>query len=294
MRRHPFSERQNDEESLRLLRARQATFFRASAVLIAQMVTTVALPIGGAIYGLFDAEVRPFVAFFSLLATLVDIVVLDRSMKRYLTRSAKIAEEFDCRVLDIEWNAAVAGERLDRERLRDADSSYGPQIKDSKLRDWYPVSDGQSVPLARFLCQRANAVYDSSLRIVYATCLIWAVVTILVGFGLAAFAQNIPFRGLALALVPAAPIVVWTLREYFRNRDVVASQKALKGVLGGLIDRVKSGALSEEEAKRSSRLVQDAHYVRRSASPVLLPGIYQLSRSRLEREMKLAAEDMSR
>lgn len=279
--------RQNSDANLRLLRARQQMFHRAKVIFIVQLVLTVMAPVAGAVVGLFVAEARPTIALVSLLLTVLDVAVLDRAQRRFVKNGAKIAERFDCSVLQMPWNSLAAGKPLDDEAIDEAATSWKRRRKDKGLRDWYPAEVGDaSLELARLICQRTNLWYDGRLRRLngsIALFLAWAVPVALL---IACFLLNVPFREIATVLTPAAPVMVWAIREHFRQKDTAEAQDQTKSEAEGYLASIKQGKMNADDALRAARDVQNGLYARRAASPMVMPGLYQLFRPGLERQMK--------
>jgi hypothetical protein len=264
--------RQNEPANIRLLRARQQLFYRAKVVFVIQLILTVLLPAGGAIVGLVNEAARPAVAVFSLLVTLVDATVLDRLQRRYVRGGAKIAECFDCSVLDLPWNSLSAGKVLDAEVIEEAATAWARRHDDTDLVDWYPSEVGQTdLSRARLLCHRSNIWYDATLRRFNGSLVLLIAWVIPVGLALACWLSNVPFQQVAIVLTPAAPVLVWSVREYFRQKDTAEGQDQTKGEVETILTRIEAGEVTEDEARLLARDVQNG-----------------LRRAALERQMKAA------
>lgn len=284
--------RQNSDANLRLLRARQQMFHRAKMVFIIELVLTVLAPVAGALVGLFVAELRPTIALVSLALTALDVAVLDRAQRRFVKYGAKIAERFDCSVLQMTWNTLAAGKPLDDEVVDEAATSWERRRNNKGLENWYPEEVGQtSLEAARFICQRTNLWYDGRLRRLngsIALGLAWIVPTALL---VACWFLNIPFREIATVLTPAAPVMIWAIREHFRQKDTAEAQDQTKSEVEAYLAKLKQGKMDAEDALQAARDVQNALYARRAASPMVMPGLYQLFRPELERQMKAGAAE---
>src|ERR1019366_8351439 len=125
---------------------------------------------------------------------------------------------------------------------------------DDKLRDWYPSEIGDApLPLARVMCQRANAWYDSSLRQGYGTLLLAIVCVAFIAFILAGLVLKLSLLDLtATVLTPAAPALIWCLREHFRQRDVVEMSETTKTEAEALCERAAVGGCDDDECKAST------------------------------------------
>jgi hypothetical protein len=130
-------ERQNEEPQLKLLRARQQLYSHATTLLVVQLVLTLLVPLAGAILAAFRPDAKPYVAAAALTVLLLDILLLDRQQKTLLKRAAKIAEQFDCAVLELPWDEFTVGERIETEEIHSAAKAYAKSHDDKLLRDWY-------------------------------------------------------------------------------------------------------------------------------------------------------------
>lgn len=285
-------ERQNAQPQLGLLRARQQTYAQASRLLVMQLVLTVAIPVASAIAGLVAPALRPYAAALALLITVADVAVLDRLQRKTLRLAAKIAEAFDEQVLEIPWNKFVAGKRADPEAIAGAAAAWTRRKSDAKLIDWYPPAVGKApMHLARIICQRTNLWYDATLRRHYGDWVRGVGGLMVVGLFFGALLAGLTIElFVTTVLAPAAPVLTWSMREYFRQKDTADAQETLKGDAEALWDRAKAGACGEPECLAQSREFQNAIYTRRSTSPLIIPWLYPLRRPEMERQMNQGAE----
>jgi hypothetical protein len=287
---------QNAEPQVRLLRARRRIYTQGKRLLSLQIFLTIGVPVIGAFSALVWPEVKGVVAFASIVITIIDVTVFDRFQKAIIKTAAKMQEQFDCTVLQLPWDNFTVGAKVDPEAIHAASSKWLAGQLDPKLRDWYPLIVGE-VPLhlARIICQRTNLWYDSKLRGQYGRGVLGVTIgltLLLVVFGL--------IRGLTIdafvltVLAPAAPIVIWGVREYLRQRDATEVLDRVRSEAEALWERAKTGACSEPECTIQSRQFQNAIYERRSKSPLIFDWIYKIQRPRLEDQMNRGAEEFIR
>ena len=286
---------QNGEEGLKLLRARTHIYTCAKRMMVIQLLLTVIVPIAGAVLVLFRPEFRAHVAAASLAIVIFDPLVLDRQYKLLIKRAAKIAEQFDCTVLSLPWDQFTVGDRIDAEDIHAAARAYATHHDDANLLGWYPESVGAApLHLARIICQRANLRYDSELRRSYAV--IIQIIVWVLSCGLAAYGlfQNMQMRDLVLSMAPAAPLLAWAAREYYRQRDTADLLEDLKKEAEKLWAQAQVGACDADGCLQKSREFQNAIYARRATSQLVMPFLYQIKRSRLEDEMNYGAVTLLR
>lgn len=283
-------DRQNDEQQLRLMRARQWTYKVATRFLTAQIVLTIIIPILGSIFTIFFPGLRPHVAALSLAILVLDTVYLDRHYKNLVKRSAKISEQFDCAVLDLPWNNFVVGEKVEPEDVGAAERAWAEKEGDDELLNWYPPAAGaMPIRLGRILCQRTNLRYDSSLRQTFGCVILALVATVLGGLIVAGLIEDLSLTSWVLTLAPATPLLSWAGREYYRQRDTIEQLDTLKAKAISFGDEALAGTSNDAECLERSRAFQDAIYLRRATAPLVIPYLYQLKRPALEGEMEDAA-----
>ncbi|MES2443943.1 MAG: S-4TM family putative pore-forming effector [Pseudomonadota bacterium] len=285
---------QNEPRALELLKARQSTYRRASLVQGAQLVVAVVLPLALAVIGLVCEESRPWVAITALAAVIFDTLVLDRRQRLLLERAAKISEQFDCEILEMDWDSFTAGRKLDRETIVGTARSW--RGDEATIRDWYPpVVAVAPVHLARLICQRANLWYDSSLRKRLADGLLIASLVVVVLGLVIGLAMHFDVEAFATTLVaPATPFLAWSIRERYRQSDAASAIETIKSEAEDVWKLAAAGTCGPDETSARSRRFQNAIYGRRVANPLPLPFIYQLIRGEKEVEMNAGAEDMLR
>ena len=280
---------QNSEPFLRLLRARQHIYFEATRLQIVQFVVII-FPIFGALIGLCVEPARPWIAAGALLFLILDTAWLDRAERTKLKTAAKISEQFDCDLLKMNWNQFAAGKQPDPELIEAAAQSY--KQDEQRIQNWYPNNVGK-VPLhiARIICQRTNLWYDSELRCSYGKLLILCAAVLFAGLLVIGFAANLKLIDfVAIVLTPSAPVLIWALRENFRQRDVAEAAQIVKLEAEVLFDGVKAGTCDEVACTTKSRELQDAIYRSRATSPLIFPLIYKILRPEMEVQMNAGAD----
>ena len=282
-------ERQNFHEFLRLLRARSELYRQAVHVQVAQLTLTVLVPVIIAITGVLVPSTRPYVATTAIAITLLDIALLDRTMKRRLKIAALVCEEFDCALLNLPWNRFTAGKRPEPETIASADRRW-PE-GNSKLLNWYPAAVGVApLHLARIVCQRTNLWYDATLRERYSNVLLVVALFIVLALVAVGLIANLTLTDFVVTILsPCAPLLSWALRDAFRQRDAADAQKTARGEAEALWELVIDGGCTDEECTRRSREFQNTIFQRRVSNPLLFPLIYKRLRPGMEADMNQGA-----
>jgi hypothetical protein len=286
---------QNEEAQIKLLRARTHIYGRATLLMTFQVLLTVIAPVAGAALSVFWPASRAYVAAISLAAVIIDSLVLDRQYKLLMKRAAKIAEQFDCTVLEIGWDQFTVGDRVDAEDIHSDARSYSARHDDAKLRGWYPESVGSApLHLARIICQRTNLRYDRQLRRSYGIIIQVVTIAIVGGLFISCLVQNLPMADWVLTMAPAAPVLGWAAREYYRQRDTADFLEDLMKEAKRVWGQAISGECGAVDCGHRSREFQNAIYSRRANSPLVMPFLYRIKRLQLEDEMNAGADDFLR
>jgi hypothetical protein len=288
-------EHQNAEPQLKFLRARQQLYASATTFLVLQLFLTLLVPLAGAILAAFRPDAKPYVAAAALTVLLLDILVLDRQQKTLLKRAAKIAEQFDCAVLELPWNEFTVGERVETEEIHSTAKVYAKRHDDKLLRDWYPPEVG-TIPLslARIICQRTNLHYDRRLRVSYGNVILTGASSVVLAIWIYGLANNLSITVWVLTMAPAIPVLAWAGREFYRQRDSAEPLEKLLREARKFWNEALSNGCEENYCLTKSREFQDAIYSRRTGSPLIFPLVYRLRRSSLEDEMHEGAADFLR
>ena len=285
--------RQNESESLQLSRAQRYFYARAKRLSLVQIALAGSTPIVSAVAAAINPVVSAWTALAGIVVSLVDFGVLDLQQRRFRKLAGSIQEEFDCRVLDLEWNEPFAGPRPTPEDIHEGASEYRDD-PGAPLRDWYPLAV-KSLPIhqGRVICQRTNCWWDSKLRRRYATWIVAVVSAIGVFVLVVALAGGMTVEKFVLAvLAPLSPTLLWAIREVHRQRDVASALDGLKEYGRSLWNSVLSGALDQAHTTVRSRELQDAILYRRRESPFVFDWAYRRLRNKFEDQMNVGADAM--
>ena len=199
---------------------------------------------------------------------------------------------FDTEVLGLPWSAHVAGAQPSPEQIAQAADAW--KGGDDNLRDWYPTAVGRApLHLGRVICQRTNLWYDAELRRKYSGILLSAVLIgcgLLVVIGLSKNMTLVDFA--ATILTPAAPMLTWALRDFYRQRDTADAQTTARAEVDQLWALVISDKCGPDECASRARELQNTIFTRRSSSPLIFPGIYNRLRPGMEAQMNVGADEL--
>ncbi|MBB3034747.1 S-4TM family putative pore-forming effector [Alteriqipengyuania lutimaris] len=284
--------RQNKEPYFGLLQARQWLWKIAERWLVIQMVAVIPVPIIGAIIALSVPEHRASVAVGAILLTLLDALFIDRRYRHAVKVAAKASEAYDTKLFKLPWNELAAGPKLQPEQITSARRTWDEKRSSDQLIDWYPTSvDNAPFHVARLICQRVNVTYDSALRMIYSQILFWGAILVALALtGIALLSDASLSEVLLSYLFPIAPLLIFAIREGFRQRDAAEANQQIRNAAQAVVEDVIERGCTAEECTHKSVQLQAAIYTRRALNPLVAPGLYGLFRNKLEKDMNEGAD----
>lgn len=290
---HQIDVEQNKAERLELLRAQRKFYARAKLYQNSFAFIAVLLPVLGVLFVASTPAVRPFLGLGSILVLLFEVWIVSRRQRENCRRGAKVQEQFDTEVLQLEWNRLVAGSRVDAEEIRDIARGPLSGAERARLENWYePVFSRLPLPLARLLCQRTNVTYNLRVRKSYSRILQGAAVLLAVVLTCVGISEDLTVNELIVTLyLPALPLATFLLREHRKQDDTIESLANLKTEVEKAWDKALGGA-SDAELTTSARALQDAIYRHRASNPLVFDWLYNWLRNRNEDLTRHAADKL--
>src|SRR5712664_667645 len=288
-----ISSRQNLPENIQLLAAQRHLYSRVKRLAAIQTLLVGFTPVLSAFVVAGVPEWDIWAAFIGIVVALCDSVWLDAKQNSLRTLAASVQETFDCDVLQLPWNGALAGRHPSPEDVHEAAEACS-LTSATPLHDWYPRAvSSLALYEGRLVCQRTNCWWDSKLRKRYGT---W-IVSILSSLSLAVFLLGL-VKGMSLqkfvlaVMTPLLPAVIWAARELRRQIESARESDRLKEYGESLWEQVVAGKVAEPEVVKRSRELQDAILVRRRESAPVLNWVYKALRSKHEDQMNVGAQKM--
>jgi len=288
-----ITSRQNSPENVRLLAAQRCLYSRAKRLAAIQVFLAGLTPVVGAIAVALNPDADTWAAFAGIVVAFVDTIWLDPKQKRLRNLGASVQESFDCNVLQLPWNAALAGRRPSPEDIHEAAEGHTPSSA-APLENWYPHAVSV-LPLyqGRLICQRTNCWWDSKLRQRYGNWIFGTVFVLSVCVFALGLLNGMSLQKFVLAVMaPLLPAALWAGREWRRQSETALESDHQKEETESLWNQVVGGEVAELEVSRRSRELQDAILVRRRGNAPVFDWVYRRLRSKQEDQMNVAAEVM--
>ena len=280
--------KENDPNNIELLAAQKQLYLRAKKIFLIQILFTSVIIVLLSILNLFY-NFSKIISIYSLLISLIDLLLIKDSINNIKIQAAGIQEQFDTEVLSIPRNNII--EEVDSEIICRFSKQHRKIDKDySKLKDWYSTSIKEiNGPISKIICQRSNIVYDYTLRknyniflsiLIGFMCLVVLVLSIIKEDNLATF--------ILTGLLPIFPILSLLIQVLKDNRSSNKTLEKLKKTADDIWNKVLIG--HEINLLDNSRSLQNIIYQNRINSPLIFEWFYNLKRKQLEEEMYYSVE----
>ncbi len=276
---------QNKPENIRKLKAQRQLYREAKRILIIQIILTVPVTIIVSLLKLylkdnFQIDISQYAALYGIGLSLIDIIFFNTMIGTYRTDAAKIQEEFDCDVYDMEWNKIFVEKKVGIEIINKYSKKY-VSIEAAPLNDWYPIEiNASSHRDSILICQKTNLYYDSSLRKKYKTAsIVISIITLALLMIISLSTKTSVPNFLVQVILPFLPVFVLTFKIIVDHSKAIKAAIDLHQTVGNI------GNLHEAPSIHSLRKVQDKIYCHRKDGPLIPDFFYNKKRQKLEGEM---------
>jgi hypothetical protein len=207
-------------------------------------------------------------------------------------QGALAQEMFDCDVLGLDWNPglgdALASEDVLGTAARAEKRGGGRGKAPWGTGDWYPTESDATWPTSVLMCQRSNAVWarrqhDGYGWLLAALAACWAIAGIIIG--LLANASLATY--LTTIALPSLPALLDASEEARSNFRASGARHRLESAIAQELGNTSTDA-------SRLRAFQDQVFYLRRAAPLVPDWFYRLRRSRLDADMRAAANEMTR
>ncbi|MFN6476460.1 S-4TM family putative pore-forming effector [Nostoc sp. DedQUE07] len=290
-----IAQEQNKVRYLDRIAASSYLYSKAKFILLIQVLLSVAITVIFSIVVAVFPRFEIWAAFYGISVSIIDAAILDDFQTSLKRQAAKVQELFDCELLHLDWNKIKIGNRPDAESINRLAKKFKQKSTNlATIENWYPsVVQNVPLPIARLICQRANCWWDSNLRQRY---IVWVVstfclVTILV-FAIGLSNTITIQRFFIVILAPLSPTILWSIREYRKQREAIETLERLKDYVENFWVDIINKKLNPDQIERESRELQDGIYDYRCNNPLIFNWIYNLLRNSQEEAMNKGAEEL--
>lgn len=283
---------QNEQKQLERLAAQRELYSAAKSIHVVQICITVIIPILLAIIAIKKTNIAPYAAALGLMASLLDVLMIEQMIKIKRQKAAKIQELFDCEVLNLDTSPLKIIDDIAVEEVLlhyQAHTKINSNIE--KIRDWYPKNIGNlPIHIARIICQRENCWWDSKLRERYTYILKMAVIIVVILLFCFAQYNNLKFTDMVLLGSSLLPFFQFSIKQANEHKEAAKRLDELvrysKDLWNSALDRIKN----EDVITEGSRRLQDEIFEHRSKSPLILDMFYKRLRNKDEELVNRSTE----
>lgn len=176
-------------------------------------------------------DLTELIALFALLLSSYELLFLKRYISDKKQKAAKIQEDFDCTVYDLEWNDLLCGSKECDLEIKKSSNKY---LKKGKSRDtfndWYTPDVTQLDNIkAIFVCQKESLGWDVEQRskfnkFIFALTSVVFILSLLAGFY---FEFTLKFLILSV-IIPSWPAISFAVTSYNDNKEAIEDKNNLK------------------------------------------------------------------
>lgn len=283
---------QNTQKQLERLAAQRELYSSAKNWHGSQIAITVILPVIMAIISLLYSSFSVVGAIYGVLAFIVDISIIEPSIKKKKLKAAKIQELFDCDVLKLPKSPLKTVDDITVEEILiyyNAHSKIKSNVE--KIKNWYSQKVGElPLSVARILCQRTNCWWDSKLRERYSRFLKYTSMTVFGLIIIIGLLSNLTLIEVTLIASGLTPLFRFCIKQCNDNLDSAKKLNELVSYSKQIWDQALQKNASEESLEVNSRRLQDEIFDHRSSSALILDLYYKLFRDESERLMNRSSE----
>ena len=297
-----FYEKQNELHMLKLLAGQRQIYSDCKTILMKVFFAGVVVPsIFSLIFfvmsfypGYTGPWIKTLLTIYGLVFFIVNHFIMEH-VSNCKKKAARIQEEYDTNLFNMEWNDIVAGKKIPFSESMEYAQKHFATEGDRRLRNWYlnaPMS--VSAPLMVMLCQSKNMGWDAGLKKKTSTFL-----SVILALNIIMFAITFIFTNPTyLQFVAFVAILLPTYQFYYRyvsdNKKSFARADELRILVENTLRQVvKECAYDIKALDKQSRLVQDQIFNYRATGNPVPDFMHKINRAKDEERYDRIFEEYS-
>lgn len=234
--------------------------------------------------------VMPFVVMFKsdlnsqsliiiLSAALIVISILLDNYERIRTSiAAKIQEEFDTRLFQIEWNDLLCEDKVENETIIRLAKKY----QEFDLKNWYStqISAELDHELAVLFCQKSNVFWDKDLRKKYNFLLYTGLASYYLIFFIIGYIKNLQFENFTLLILPSFTFLKFQVKLITNQNQIIRKKERINEKINRLFDNYIVTKIKPE--KIELRNLQNAIFTLRNSANKIPDWFYKMFKDSFE------------
>lgn len=273
-----YFETQNEPEMIKLQAAQRELYSSVKRHLACSFVMGVLVPTAlSAVYlvlSFFPGYTFPWlktsITLYGFIMLFINTWLLDRiaSVKK---TAARMQEEFDVRLFELEWNDIVAGKHPSPHEWLEPSEQHLLKNGSDSLKNWYlngPIR--LPAPIMTLLCQSKNLGWDARLKKKISDILSLIIVANGIALLILGLVISPPLVNVFSLVALLAPVYQFYYRYVSENKKSVARADELRQQVESELDRIsESRDFDEKHLKKLARNIQDQIFSYRvSGNPV--------------------------
>lgn len=275
-------ELQNRPENIKMLKAMRHLYSKVGNLTMYYFIFCVFAPIVISFTKPFIGSEDYQVLFHSMVAynllSLIAGLWLECKIKKERVLAAKIQQQFDCNVFELQWNKYTFGAQPSLEDI----NSNVKSSNDEDFINWYDREvDTVDRMLAVIICQRINLTYDVALRKKFLSYITLVCSIIFVAIMVVAFCENEGLRTtIVFVAVPLIPIIRWFFSTRKANCDNMEKCEKIKKIIDDYLEIYRNNGIVFKDIDLCE--IQNCIYEHRKTTFKIPDFIYNKMRSKQE------------
>ena len=275
-------ELQNRPENIKMLKAMRHLYSKVGVLTNHYFIFCVLVPIVISFAKPFISSEDYQVLFHFMIAynllSLIAGLWLECKIKKERVLAAKIQQQFDCNVFELQWNRYVFGTQPTVEEI-DSNAKFS---NDEDFINWYDKDvDAVNRMLAVIICQRINLTYDVALRKKFLGSLtIISIIILIIILGLGFFEDEGLRTTIVFVAVPLIPVIRWFFSTRKANDDNMEKCERIKKIIDDYLEKYRNNGIVFSDIDLCE--IQNCIYEHRKTAFKIPDFIYNKMRSKQE------------
>lgn len=275
-------ELQNRPENIKMLKAMRHLYSKVGVLTNHYFIFCVLVPIVISFAKPFISSEDYQVLFHFMIAynllSLIAGLWLECKIKKERVLAAKIQQQFDCNVFELQWNRYAFGTQPTVEEI-DSNAKFS---NDEDFINWYDKDvDAVNRMLAVIICQRINLTYDVALRKKFLCSLtIISIIILIIILGIAFYEDEGLRTTIVFVAVPLIPVIRWFFSTRKANDDNMEKCERTKKIIDDYLEKYRNNGIVFSDIDLCE--IQNCIYEHRKTAFKIPDFIYNKMRSKQE------------
>ncbi len=210
-----ISTKQNQQSMIDLLKAQRIAYSKCKSYQIFDTVS-ILIAIITPIIGFAKNSSLDVLTVIGVIWTIL-YLVFDTIRKSKLSVGAKIQEQFDTELFDMQWNNILCREKISVDTITELSNEY----QDNDLQNWYSqeITTDLDKNIAVMLCQRINLSWENTLKYKFSKTLLISVILYYAIFFVIVISINYGIYDTMKILSPTIPFLVYGVQNFYNVKS---------------------------------------------------------------------------